>query len=174
MSPRIVANFLVFQAAWFGCVLTTAAGHPMIAAMCPAIAVAIHCIMFREHAMREMKLIATVTSMGLASDLIACKIGLLGLPGQMPLHVNAIWFASLWAGFATCLNASMAWLQGRHMIAAAFGLVAGPLSYWAGVRLQALEVNAQPWCWVWVGAEWAIAMPVMLTLAARSLRGAPA
>lgn len=174
MNPRIVANFLVFQAAWFGCVFTTATGRPLVAALFPLLAVVVHGIVFREHLARELRLIGTVASMGLVSDMIAFKVGFLGLPGEPSLAANAIWFAALWAGFATCLNASMSWLQGRNILAAAFGLIAGPLSYWAGVRLNALEVDSQPWCWVWIGAEWAIAMPVMLTLASRSRREAKA
>ena len=45
----------------------------------------------------------------------------------------------LWCGFAATLGYSMAWLQGRWLIASVLGLVAGPLAYRAGEALAVVS-----------------------------------
>ena len=50
------------------------------------------------------------------------------------------WILAMWALFATTLNASLGWLHGRPALAGALGMLSGPLAYWAGARLGAIEL----------------------------------
>lgn len=62
----------------------------------------------------------------------------------------------------------MAWLQGKNVLAAALGAIAGPLCYEAGVRLGAaswLSPEAQVFALIYLAIVWAIAMPVFLYFA---------
>lgn len=165
MNPRTIINFVVFQAAWFACVFATAAGRPIIGACAPLAATVIHLAIARDTVRRELRTIAATAMIGLAMDGGAVALGLLRLPGESGVGSTLFWFVSLWIGFGTTLSSSLAWLSRNTAMACVFGAVAGPLSYYAGVRLGAL-VAAESWtAWAWVCVEWAIATPVLLRLA---------
>ena len=165
MNPRTIINFVAFQAAWFGCVFATAAGRPILGACAPLAATVIHLAISRAKIRSELRTLAAAALLGLAMDGVAVALGLLRLPGEVGVASTLFWFVSLWIGFGTTLSSSLAWLSRSTLLACVFGAVAGPLSYYAGVRLGAL-VAAESWtAWAWVCAEWAIATPLLLRLA---------
>ena len=47
----------------------------------------------------------------------------------------------MWAGFATTLNQSMSWMKEKWMLMILLGSFFGPLSYYAGVKLNVLRFN---------------------------------
>lgn len=49
-----------------------------------------------------------------------------------------IWILALWLGFATTLNVSLAWMQGKTITAVLFGAVGGPLAYLGAQKLGAV------------------------------------
>jgi hypothetical protein len=75
--------------------------------------------------------------------------------------------AVLWALLGSTLNHSMAWLQGRWLLAAVLGSVGGLASYEAGVRLGAVEMVDVVACRWSLGLGWALLMPALLALARR-------
>jgi len=67
--------------------------------------------------------------------------------------------------FASTLNGSMSWLGARYGVGAVLGAICGPVSYWAGARLGAIELpDSRLWSLAGVGASWAFAMPALLVL----------
>ena len=73
----------------------------------------------------------------------------------------------MWALFGTTLNVSLRWMRGRPVIAVLFGALGGPLSFWAGQRLGAVQITG-PWTGVAVLAVgWALILPLLLHLAGR-------
>jgi hypothetical protein len=77
------------------------------------------------------------------------------------------WMVALWALFATTLNESMRMLQTRPWIAAAFGAVGGPLAYYAGARMGALDLVQPAAMLAALAVGWALATPLLLSLARR-------
>lgn len=63
--------------------------------------------------------------------------------------------------------ASLRWLQPRPLLAAVLGLVGGPLAWYAGARLGALELPDPSLALSVLGAGWAALMPLLLWLASR-------
>src|SRR5690606_13254728 len=84
----------------------------------------------------------------------------------------AAWIMLLWMGFAMSLNHSLAWLQGRHWLAALFGAVGSVASVLAGVRLGAASAPAGLWplalCY---GLVWAALVPALAWWAGRGPGG---
>lgn len=50
-----------------------------------------------------------------------------------------VWIMAMWMLFATTFNASLRWLRQRPFSALLLGLLFGPLSYFAGHRLGAID-----------------------------------
>jgi hypothetical protein len=73
----------------------------------------------------------------------------------------------MWALLATTLNVSMRWLHGRPWSAAAFGALGGPLAYWAGARLGAVEIPDVAAALTAQAIGWAVMMPALMALALR-------
>jgi hypothetical protein len=74
---------------------------------------------------------------------------------------------ALWALFATTLNESLRMLQTRPWIAALFGAVGGPLAYYAGAGLGALHFVDPGAMLGALTVGWALATPLLLSLARR-------
>ncbi len=72
----------------------------------------------------------------------------------------------MWMLFGTTLNVSMRWLRGRELVAAAFGLLGGPLSYLAGQKLGGISLVDELAALTALGLGWAVIMPLLLRLAA--------
>jgi hypothetical protein len=78
----------------------------------------------------------------------------------------------LWINFGLTINHSMGWFKSRLALAAVFGLVGGPLTYWiAGRAWGALEIADPQWPALLVlGVAWGIAMPLLCAAAVHLVR----
>ena len=78
------------------------------------------------------------------------------------------WIAALWMGFATTLCHSLGWLRGRFIGSLLFGMIGGPLAYYAGMRLGALDfgLSTLPTLSA-IAIEWGVAMPAVTAMANR-------
>ena len=70
----------------------------------------------------------------------------------------------MWLLFATTLNVSMRWLRNKGWLAAFFGLIGGPLTYFAGEKLGGIILVDQITALVALGIGWAVMMPMLLRL----------
>jgi hypothetical protein len=82
------------------------------------------------------------------------------------LDLLPIWMITLWLLFATTLNVSLKWLQGRYLIAAVFGFIGGPLAYWGGAKLGAINWLQHFELLLALAIGWALLMPILVWLAA--------
>jgi hypothetical protein len=164
---RLIANFVAFQAGWFACVLGGAQGWPWTGTAIAAAIVAGHVASARRP-LEEFKLAAVAVLIGAVWDSSLVALGWTAyasgtlLPGTAPN-----WILALWALFATTLNVSFRWLHGRWLLAAFLGAVAGPLSYWAGVRLGAVRFVEPVSAVIALAVGWAVLMPALLALTRR-------
>jgi hypothetical protein len=66
--------------------------------------------------------------------------------------------------FVMTLRHSLGWLRGRYLLAAALGAVAGPLAYWAGSKLGAIELAGTTRAALAIGAAWTVSMVILLRI----------
>ena len=105
---------------------------------------------------------------GLCFDSLLVSLGWVTYPsGLFSASFAPYWIVTMWVLFATTLNSSMAWLKGRHVLAAVLGAIAGPMSYIAGAKLGGIEFVELHGALVFLAIGWAVAMPILITLADR-------
>jgi len=163
----VAVNFLLFQAGWFACVLGAARGYPWQGALVALLIAAF--IVFRSRNPRdELSLVLVAALIGFAFDSVLALTGWLSFAGAVPLPALApVWMVSLWALFATTLNVSLRWLREWPVLGVLFGAIGGPVAYYAGERLGALQFADPLLGLTAVAAGWALAMPLLSALALR-------
>jgi hypothetical protein len=115
---------------------------------------------------RELAAVVLLAGFGAVGDSVLIATGAVVLAANPWGPLSPPWMIALWAHFATATAGPLGRLAGRWWLAAAVGAVAGPLAYWAGGRLGALD-------WprgllvgvVAVAPLWALAVPLVLWLA---------
>lgn len=163
----VAVNFFLFQAGWFACVLGAARGFPWHGALVALLIAAF--IVFRSQRPRdELALVAAAAVAGFAFDSALALTGWVDFEGAVPAPLLApVWMVALWALFATTLNVSLRWLREWPVLGMLFGAVGGPVAYYAGERLGALQFTAPLPGLAAVAAGWALATPILFTLARR-------
>lgn len=161
---RILLNFLLFQIGWFACVLGAAANQPEIGAGIACVILIVHIICAYDK-QKELLLIAIAMLIGIAWDSLLVWQDLLGYSsGILAANTAPYWIVILWGLFATTLNVSLRWLRQRVLLSALFGAIAGPLAYYAGQKLGAVQFLDTPLALLFLGIGWAIFTPLLISL----------
>jgi Protein of unknown function (DUF2878) len=159
-TARLVLNVVVYQCAWFACVLSAAAHRPFIGISVAAAAVLLH-LYLAPAPLREVPLILLATLAGVLFE------SLLVASGWVDSTVLPLWMVALWAAFATTLNVSLRVLRRRYLLSAAIAAVGAPLAYEAGAALGAVQwVQATP-ALLLVAVGWAVLLPLLMRTAER-------
>ena len=162
-------NILSFQTGWFACVLGAAHGRPLLGPVVVAVLLGLHLYLTAD-VKGEIRLLATAGVLGFLLDSLQALLGVFSFgTGGALSWMSPLWMIALWPNFATTLHTSLSWLAGRYALAAVFGAIAGPLSYYAGAQLGALSLH--PHLFVSLGTlsvVWSILTPGLLWLAARA------
>lgn len=165
MLSKLV-NFIVFQGAWFACILGGAKGVPWLGVAVVVASATGHLI----HARFDRglaALFAAAFALGWALDWAVMASGAMAYPEQARLLTPVpLWMPCMWLSFATTLTLSLGWLRGRFMLGVLFGLIGGPAAYYTGMKLGAVELTGPlSRALLIIAVEWAIAMPLLLLLA---------
>lgn len=163
-------NFLAFQAGWWTCILGAAQDRAWLGPAVVGGVIVAHLAVTRRRG--EIALVLFAVLLGLVLDGGLAAAGLLVFEPVDGPFVGAlpVWMVALWANFAPTLGHSLGWLRRRWWLAAAFGLLGGPSTYWAGTRLGALTFGEHGWgAVVGVGVVWTLALPALLLATERLL-----
>ena len=164
---KMFANFLLFQLAWFACVLGAANGLPWAG---PAVVATVAIVHLRSvpEPRAETMLLVSAAMVGTVFDSLLVSTGWLTYPsGQWVGYIAPYWIIAMWVAFATTLNVSLNWLKRKPVMAAVFGAVGGPLAYFAGAKLGAVTFNAPLAAMAALAIGWALIMPLLMSLATR-------
>ncbi len=163
-----LANLVGYQAAWAACILGAANDAPHLGPLVSWPVVMIQ-LFFNPRWRGETLFLLASVAFGLMLDSLLVWAGFLEFKSEgIHLGIVPLWMVSLWAAFAGTLPRVLSWLSGRPFLAATFGLVGGPLAYYAGAHLGALEFQSdQVGTWFGVGLGYAVYCPVAANLARR-------
>jgi hypothetical protein len=162
-----VLNVLLFQIGWFACVLGAANGFAWQGALVALAIVAWH-VARAGDPRRELALVALGASLGALFETLLVQSGWIRFgAGVLVEGAATYWMVALWALFATTLNVSLRSLRGRTWVGALLGAIGGPMAYYAGARLGALEFVATGAGLAAIGAGWAALTPLLLRAALR-------
>ena len=163
----MLANIILFQVGWFACVLGGAGDRPWLGAGIALAIVAWH--VGRARRPRDEAILAVISAaIGAAADSALVFAGwVVYASGTIVAGTAPVWLVVMWMLFATTLNVSLRWLRGRTLAAIALGAIGGPLAYWAGARLGAMEFVAPVAATTALAAGWAALTPLLVWLARR-------
>jgi hypothetical protein len=156
-------NFAMFYLGWFACVVGAARGHLWLGPAVVAALLLLHLI-FAPNRPGEARLIVVAGLFGFTIDTLQASVGLYAFTStSVAPWLCPPWMVALWMIFASTLNASLAWLAGRPVLAALLGALCGPASYVAGARLGAIELHANTLASLTgIAIAWAFALPTLL------------
>ena len=165
--PVQIANFVVFQAAWFAAVLGAAHHIPLWGTACVIAAIAWHLGVSARPA-QEARLIGFACAIGLVVESAVAMQGHVSYPSGQPVSWLApYWMVALWGELAIALNVTMRWMKRRLWLAALFGAVGGPAAFSAGARLGGAEFIDKTPALVTLVCIYAVAMPLLVWLSNR-------
>lgn len=159
-------NLVGFYAGWFACVVGAAHGWLALGPLVVAALVALH-VVLSPHPRREVYLVLAAGLLGWSIDTLSASLGIYSFGDKsFAPWLCPPWMVALWMIFATTLNNSLAWLAPRRALAALLGGAAGPLSYYYGAKLGAIELSAPAGLsLVALAVVWAAALPGLFRLA---------
>ncbi len=162
---HVIVNLAVFKVAWTAVVISAAAGAPVIGVIAVAIAVGIH-LWSCDNPDSEIRLLFVAATMGFAWESVLVIAGLLEYSsGNWAFGPAPYWIVSMWVLFATTLNVGMRWLRRGTAIAAVAGAIGGPLAFFAGASIGAVELVSPAVALIAIGLGWAVMLPLLVKLA---------
>ena len=164
LSVRLI-NFIAFYVGWVACVAGAGHGMTLVGPLVAAVLLALQ-LPFKPQPLRETLLVAVVGVFGWAIDTGQAAMGVFSFGTSSPAPwFCPLWLVAVWMIFASTLTGSMRWLSGRYALSAVFGAVGGPLSYYYGLRLGAIEFNSNyVLTLVTLAVVWAAVMPALIWL----------
>ena len=158
-------NALGFQAGWWACVAGVGARHEIEALIFCAILISLH-LHFSKIAKQETILAAIAVLIGVVTDSLLQYFSVIDFYGWALGSVSPFWLWMLWAMFALTLNSSLEFLKTQSRTTAAFlGMTMGPLTYYAGAKLGAANLDATPAHIVLLAVAWTLALPLLVMAA---------
>ena len=164
---RQLANFVVFEAAWFACILGVAHGQPLWGTAAVVAAIAWH-VAISVRPATELALVAILCVIGLVAESLVVAQGHVAYPAGQPVAWLApYWMVALWGEFGIALNVTLRWLKRKPLLAFALGAVFGPLSFLGGVRLGGARFVDEAAALVTLACMWAVLMPLVMWISDR-------
>jgi len=166
----LIINFVLFQLAWFACVLGAANSLPWLGVAITMLVLAWH-FYHSKQAKYELVLILAALLIGAVFDQLMLSMNWVNYQAHgWSQNLVPVWILALWLAFASTLNLSLAWMQGRYLIAVLFGGGGGPLAYFGAEKLGAVSLSGTT-SLIALGIGWAMITP-LLHVVARKLNQA--
>lgn len=158
-------NFVSFYVGWVACVGGAGRGMTLVGPLVVAALLAGQ-LALKPHPAREALLIVATGLLGWVVDTAQALAGVFSFPATSPAPwLCPLWLVAVWMIFATTLTSSMRRLRGRYILAAVFGAVGGPLSYYYGLRLGAIVFNPSlALTLITLAVVWSTVMPFLIWL----------
>ncbi|KAA1175172.1 DUF2878 domain-containing protein [Marinobacter salinexigens] len=152
-------NFVLFQAAWFICVL-----YPGLPAVVLALMfVMVHLIAISRNRWAEVQFIGLGTVLGGMLDSLWFRLGILD-DGTGALQLTPPWLVAIWATFMTTFSHSLSWVTRKRLTLLLLPPVAGPLAYWSAAELGAIELPEPAWSIAALATGWLVLFPLLTYL----------
>ncbi len=159
----MIINFILFQLAWFSCVIGAAKGIPWLGVLISIYVLGLHVYQAKQ-AKQELLLALSVLLIGAISDQAMLSFRLIDyLNNGWSNALVPVWILALWLGFSTILNVSLRWMKGRYLIAVIFGAVGGPLAYFSAEKIGAVILHGQN-SYIALAILWAVITPLLLVI----------
>jgi hypothetical protein len=158
-------NVVCFQAGWFACALGAAHGWPLLGPLMVGALLMLH-LPLVPAPRKQARFVLAAMLFGWLIDSGLAYAGVFTFPTEgMFLGPCPVWMAALWANFAGTFHLCLDWLRGRYWLASVLGACGGPLAYYGGQRLGAMQFGSNTTLSIAViTIEWAIVTPGLVYL----------
>ena len=155
-----------FQVGWFACALGAAGGWPLLGPLVVGVLLILQFPLVPAPGKQARFSSWWQRWLGWLIDSGLARGGVFSFPaGGMLLGLCPLWMAALWANFAGTLHLCLDWLRGRYWLASVLGACGGPLAYYGGQRLGAMQLGSNAALSLLVIAvEWALVTPALVGL----------
>lgn len=161
---RIAANLVLYHVGWFACILGAAYSLGWVGGLVVMAHIAIHLKYLSKNAKAEFLLFVIVAIVGIGIDTLQYQLGAYLFKGHT-FPVIPLWLCAMWLNFGPLLPLSLAWLKGRYLTSAVLGMLGGPLAYWGGERLGAVEFGLDlSQVMLRVAIAYGLAMPLFIRI----------
>jgi len=159
-----IANFILFQTAWFVTIFSAASDKPYIGVLFTILWMLFHLSVVASKRKSELMLIASAVLIAAIFESTLLISGFISYPEHAVLFTLVpLWMITLWINLALTINHSMSWLKGRYVLSASLAAIAGPLTYAAGERFDAIILHGMP-SLIAISIIWLFAMPLLFWL----------
>ena len=158
---KFLLNLMVFQAAWFACVLGSTNGYPLLSPLLGFSLVIVRVVLAGRFA-SSFPFLLTSIALGMVGDSILVQLKLLdfyvnadgwyGGIGKVPL-----WMLILWANFGLMLRPLFPWFLENNIRCLLGFSMGGLAAYYAGWRMDALAFTSGWDTSLAILIEWGIA-----------------
>lgn len=161
-------NLVGFQIVWFSAVGGAAYGLWWAGPLAAVLFAGLQLMLTRQRG-ADLRLLLSCCVLGFVIDSLWVQSGWMRFASPWPWPTLApLWIVAMWAGFGLTVNHSLAGLKRWPLLAAVFGLVGGPLAYWAAARAWgAVEIPGGTIAYLALGIAWAVVTPLLLHLGDR-------
>lgn len=156
-------NFITFQLCWFGCVLGAANDMGWLGPVLVLITVPLQVHYLAVNRRVEYIFVLLGGTGGFVLETLMIRGGV-----YVPIgggSIAPLWMTALWLNFGPLVSLSLSWLKGKYWLAAVLGGLAGPVAYWGGEKLGALNVaELFTQGYVPLALMWALVLPCLVFL----------
>ena len=158
MNPRLsfLTDLVIFQVAWFGCVLATRSPFPHLLPVLVLLLVLVRVLLTRGLA-QALPFTLACLILGIVGDATLVHLGLLSFESYPSLFGTPLWMVALWLNFGLMLRPLFTWFL-DHCWRSLIGFSAGGVvAYYSGQKLGVLILSVDLQSHLGVALEWAIA-----------------
>jgi putative effector of murein hydrolase len=160
-----IRNLVLFKLGWVACVMLAAAGQPLMATLVVAAVVAAHLATVPVKS-KESMLLVSAALIGMTWESLLVKFGIVSYSGYPDAAAFApYWIVAMWVLFATTINQGLRWIKRSWIVASAAGLIGGPLAFFSGAQLGAVEFSNTALALATIGVGWAVLLPILALVA---------
>jgi len=160
-----IKNLVLFKLGWVACVMLAAAGQPVMATLVVAAVVVAHLVTVPVKS-KESMLLVSAAVIGMTWESLLVRFGIVSYPGYTVAAALApYWIVAMWVLFATTINHGLRWIKRSWIVASAAGLIGGPLAFFSGAQLGAVEFSNTLLALVSIGVGWAVLLPTLALVA---------
>ncbi len=163
---NVFVNAMLFNGVWLACVVGSSK-QLVWPALLSCLVLAVYQLAPKNRHPTDLKLVFLSVFLGVLVDTMWVQFGLMDFTEKRPFPALAPgWIIVLWVGFALTVNHSLKWLKAHPALPAVTGAIAAPLTYFAGIKLGAVEYTASvPLVSGALAVAWGISLTILVKVA---------
>ena len=156
-----IYDLIGFKICWIICAFSTTWGMPYLGPIVTLIFILLHLVIVKFN-FRDIKIIGLAILLGLIIDSLFFQFNLINYEGGIlaDFKLAPLWILSMWGGFAATLLYSLNSIKNRYILSGLIGLIAGPISYNAGVQIGSIEID-EPLGYIMLAITWGLIVPCL-------------